>query len=221
MLRCGVCRRGTIRRRRLRGALASVFTVDSQLIADGTYFVAFSESGELAGCGGWSFRKTLYGGDHQMEKIAPERLDPSADAAKIRAIFVHPKFARLGLGSLILQAAESAAVKQGFRRFEMGSTLTGVALYTLKGYQEVERRRVPVGGGEQIEVVRMVKEVHQDDSGLQSKAEGESSGATSKPQVLCLRLLRGEGERLPLKIFTGTAQCHPFFAHLRKGAKNE
>ena len=90
--------------------------------------------------------------------IEPERLDPEVDAAKIRAIFVHPKFARMGLGSLLLQAAESAAVEQGFRRFEMGSTLTGVTLYALKGYREVSRVLVPVGGGEEIEVVRMVKE---------------------------------------------------------------
>jgi GNAT superfamily N-acetyltransferase len=142
----------------IEGALATVFTVDTQLIADGSYFVALTADGELAGCGGWSFRKTLYGGDHQIEKIASERLAPAVDAAKIRAIFVHPKFARMGLGSLILEAAESAAAEQGFSRFEMGSTLTGVTLYTLKGYREVNRVMVPVGGGEEIEVVRMVKE---------------------------------------------------------------
>jgi GNAT superfamily N-acetyltransferase len=142
----------------IEGALATVFTVDSQLIADGTYFVALAENGDLAGCGGWSFRKTLYGGDHQIEKIAAERLDPTVDAAKVRAIFVHPKFARMGLGSLILAAAEDAAAEQGFRRFEMGSTLTGVTLYTSKGYREASRVLVPVGGGEKIEVVRMVKE---------------------------------------------------------------
>jgi GNAT superfamily N-acetyltransferase len=139
------------------GALATVFTIDSQLIADGTYFVAYAESGELAGCGGWSFRKTLYGGDHQVEKIEPERLDPAVDAAKVRAIFVHPRFARMRLGSLLLETAERAAMEAGFQRFEMGSTLTGVALYTLKGYREVGRVMVPVGGGESIEVVRMVK----------------------------------------------------------------
>jgi GNAT superfamily N-acetyltransferase len=143
----------------INGALTTVFTVDSQLIADGTYFVALTESGELAGCGGWSFRKTLYGGDHQIEKIVPETLDPAVDAAKVRAIFVHPKFARKGLGSLILAAAEEAAMVRGFSRFEMGSTLTGVALYLLKGYREVSRVLVPVGGGEAIEVVRMVKDV--------------------------------------------------------------
>jgi GNAT superfamily N-acetyltransferase len=142
----------------IEAALATVFTTDSQLLADGTYFVAHADAGELAGCGGWSFRKTLYGGDHQVEKSEPERLDPAVDAAKVRAIFVHPRFARMGLGSLLLEAAERAAVDAGFRRFEMGSTLTGVSLYTLKGYREVGRVMVPVGSGEAIEVVRMVKE---------------------------------------------------------------
>ena len=141
------------------GALATVFSVDSQLIADGTYLVAITDDGTMAGCGGWSFRKTLYGGDHQVEKIAPERLDPRQDAAKIRAIFVHPDYSRRGLGGLILDGAEKAAVAEGFTRFEMGSTLTGVSLYTRKGYREVERRQVPVGSGENIEVVRMVKEL--------------------------------------------------------------
>ncbi len=141
-------------------SLKTVFTTDSQLIADGTYFVALAEDGELAGCGGWSKRKTLYGGDHQMEKIEPELLDPAVDAAKVRAIFVHPKFARMGLGSLILHAAEDAALAAGFTRFEMGSTLTGVALYSLKGYREADRVKVPVGDGEEIEVVRMVKQAN-------------------------------------------------------------
>jgi GNAT superfamily N-acetyltransferase len=142
----------------IEGALATVFTIDSQLIVDGTYLVAFDEAGELAGCGGWSFRKTLYGGDHQVETIEPKRLDPDIDAAKVRAIFVHPKFARQGLGSMILNTAEGAAIKEGFLRFEMGSTLTGVALYRLSGYREMGRIAVPVGNGERIVVVRMVKE---------------------------------------------------------------
>ncbi|HXC96050.1 MAG TPA: GNAT family N-acetyltransferase [Edaphobacter sp.] len=142
----------------IEGALATVFTVDSQLIADGTYFVAFAQGGELAGCGGWSFRKTLYGGDQQVEAIELEELDPELDAAKIRAIFVHPKFARQGLGSMILEAAEKAAVARGFQRFEMGSTLTGLVLYWLKGYREMGRIAVPVGNGERIVVVRMLKE---------------------------------------------------------------
>jgi GNAT superfamily N-acetyltransferase len=139
-------------------SLQTVFTIDTQLIADGTYFVAFTEEEEMAGCGGWSRRKTLYGGDHQVGKIEPELLNPAVDAAKVRAIFVHPRFARMGLGSMILEAAEEAAVRAGFRRFEMGSTLTGVALYSLKGYREIERVMAPVGSGEEIQVVRMVKE---------------------------------------------------------------
>ncbi|HMF64647.1 MAG TPA: GNAT family N-acetyltransferase [Edaphobacter sp.] len=142
----------------IEASLKTVFTIDSQLIADGTYFVALTDEGGLAGCGGWSMRKTLYGGDHQMEKIAPELLDPARDAAKVRAIFVHPRFVRMGLGSLILRASEEAAAEAGFRRFEMGSTLTGVSLYARKGYREMERVMVPVGDGEEIEVVRMVKE---------------------------------------------------------------
>ncbi len=142
----------------IEASLKTVFTIDSQLIADGTYFVALAEDGTMAGCGGWSKRKTLYGGDNQVERIVPELLDPVVDAAKVRAIFVHPRFARMGLGSLILEAAEGAAVAAGFKRFELGSTLTGVTLYSLKGYREVDRVSVPVGGGEEIEVVRMVKE---------------------------------------------------------------
>lgn len=137
-------------------ALRTVFTIDSQLIADGTYLLAVEDEA-LAGCGGWSFRKTLYGGDHQVERIEPERLNPQTDAAKIRAIFVHPEFARRGLGSLILQAAEDRAAAAGFRRFEMGSTLTGLSLYRLKGYRERDRVAVPVGDGESIDIVRMEK----------------------------------------------------------------
>lgn len=147
--------------RQREGALSTVFTVDNQLIADGTYFIAFAhngnDTGEVAGCGGWSYRKTLYGGHGQLERAEPELLNPAADAAKVRAIFVSPRFARQGLGSLLLEAAENAATTAGFRRFEMGSTLTGVALYSLKGYRETGRILVPVSGGESIEVVRMEK----------------------------------------------------------------
>lgn len=143
-------------------ALATVFTVDSRLVADGTYFIAHAEDGRTAGCGGWSRRKTLYGGDHQIETVESELLDPwlnpGTDAAKIRAIFVHPAFARMRLGSLILRASEEAAQQAGFSRFEMGSTLTGVALYTLQGYRETGRINVPVSSELKIGVVRMVKE---------------------------------------------------------------
>jgi GNAT superfamily N-acetyltransferase len=139
------------------GALGSALGLDTQLIADRTYFVAESSGDDtLVGCGGWSGRKTLFGSDH-----GPGRelglLDPAVDAAKIRAIFVHPDWARRGVGSLILKHCEEAAWEAGFRRFEMGSTLTGVPLYLLKGYREVERIEVPLPNGEVLPVVRMRK----------------------------------------------------------------
>jgi GNAT superfamily N-acetyltransferase len=131
------------------------------LILDGTYFVAEpAETGEkqpLAGCGGWSKRKTLFGADRGPGR-EPELLDPAADAAKVRAIFVHPEFARRGLGTLILAHVEAEARAAGFSRYEMGSTLTGVPLYLLKGYVEVERIAVPLRNGEALPVVKMVKD---------------------------------------------------------------
>lgn len=145
----------------IEGALRSVYGVDRQLIADGTYFVA--EIPEAAGmqiiaCGGWSKRKTLYGGD-QYSGREDSLLDPARDAAKIRAFFVHPDFARQGLGSLILEACEGAAIAAGFRRLEMGATLSGVAFYRAKGYVEIEKQNVPLGNGEQLPIVRMAKGV--------------------------------------------------------------
>ena len=141
----------------IEGALGSVLGLDTQLIADRTYFVAESfGSGRLAGCGGWSRRKTLFGAD-QGPGREPELLDPATDAARVRAIFVHPRFARQGLGSLILAAVENAARAASFRRFEMGSTLTGIPLYRLKGYIEVESIAVPLWNGEMLPVVKMVK----------------------------------------------------------------
>ena len=144
----------------IKGALGTVLGLDTQLISDKTYFIAETLDEDLrvraAGCGGWSKRKTLFGADRGPGR-EPELLDPATDAAKVRAIFVHPDFARRGLGSLILATVESAAREAGFRRFEMGSTLTGVPLYRLKGYVEVERIAVPLRNGEALPVVRMVK----------------------------------------------------------------
>jgi GNAT superfamily N-acetyltransferase len=99
----------------------------------------------------------LFGADRSPVR-EPELLDPASDAAKVRAIFVHPDFARRGLGSLILATVENAAREAGFRRFEMGSTLTGVPLYRLKGYVEVERIAVPLWNGDALPVVKMVKD---------------------------------------------------------------
>jgi GNAT superfamily N-acetyltransferase len=142
-------------------ALKTVFGVDSQLVADGTYLVAEIVSEELsepviAGCGGWSKRKTLYGGDHWTAR-EDELLDPARDAAKIRAFFIHPDCARCGVGTALLHACEEAARAAGFRRFEMGATLTGVKLFGARGYREVERIEVPLGEGVTLPVVRMEK----------------------------------------------------------------
>ena len=143
------------------GALGTVLGLDTQLIQDRTYFVAEATEGQgsvrIAGCGGWSKRKTLFGADRGPGR-EPEMLDPATDAAKVRAIFVHPEFARQGLGSLILATVEEAARAAGFRRYEMGSTLTGVPLYRLKGYVEIERIGVPLANGETLPVVKMVKD---------------------------------------------------------------
>lgn len=145
----------------IEGALGTVLGLDTQLIRDQTYFIVETSGADgrvkLAGCGGWSKRKTLFGSDGASRR-EPELLDPATDAAKVRAIFVHPDFARRGLGSLILAHVETAAKAGGFRRFEMGSTLTGVPLYRLKGYVEVERIAVPMANGESLPVVRMIKD---------------------------------------------------------------
>jgi GNAT superfamily N-acetyltransferase len=167
----------------IEGALATVYGVDTQLIADGTYFVAETITAEgdsctsgndaqaaapvvplsvtdpiVVGCGGWSKRRTLYGGD-QWTGREGVLLNPQQDAAKIRAFFVHPAWARRGIGSMILQACESAALAAGFMRLEMGATLTGVPLYRARGYVALENLEVPLANGEVLPIVRMEKRI--------------------------------------------------------------
>ena len=141
----------------IEGALQTVYGVDSQLIADGTYFVveAAPEPG-IVGCGGWSKRKTLFGGDRWTGR-EDSLLDPQREAAKIRAFFVHPDWVRRGIGSMILEACERAATAAGFTRFEMGATLTGVPLYRARGYVALENLDVALKHGESIAVIRMEK----------------------------------------------------------------
>jgi GNAT superfamily N-acetyltransferase len=142
----------------IESALATVYGVDSQLIADGTYFVVESDepAGTIVGCGGWSRRKTLYGGDRWTGR-EDSLLDPAKDAAKIRAFFVHPAWTRRGIGTLLLDACEQAALAQGFRRLEMGATLSGVPLYAARGYAALEDLSVPLANGEALPIVRMEK----------------------------------------------------------------
>ncbi len=144
--------------RQIEGALGTALGLDSQLILDATYFVAYpaDDAQTLVACGGWSDRRTLFGSDGGSGRDAG-RLDPFTDAARIRAIFVHPDWARRGLGTLMLQHCESEAERAGFQRFEMGSTLTGVPLYSLRGYTELERVEVPLPNGEVLPVIHMTK----------------------------------------------------------------
>ena len=139
----------------IEGALQTVYGVDSQLIADGTYFVVQAGS-VIVGCGGWSKHKTLFGGDRWTGR-EDALLDPQQDAAKIRAFFVHPDWVRRGIGSMILAACEKAAGAVGFTRFEMGATLSGVPLYRARGYVATENLTVLLGNGESLAVVRMEK----------------------------------------------------------------
>ncbi|HEY9733020.1 MAG TPA: GNAT family N-acetyltransferase [Drouetiella sp.] len=145
-------------------ALRTVYGVDSQLIADGTYFVAEAthehNESQIVGCGGWSKRKTLYGGD-QFHGRQDSLLDPETDAAKIRAFFIHPEWVRMGIGTRILQACEDAAIEAGFRRLEMGSTLTGIALYSARGYVPAGDMEVPLENGLTLPILRMTKLVVQ------------------------------------------------------------
>ena len=155
----------------IEGALKTVFGVDSQLIADGTYIVAQAEPAAIeragaknapsewiiVGCGGWSKRKTLYGSDHWTGR-EDALLDPLCDAAKIRAFFIHPDWARRGVGSMILQACENAASSAGFTRYEMGATLTGAKLFGAKGYVAVKPISIPLLNGESLPVLHMEKQ---------------------------------------------------------------
>jgi N-acetylglutamate synthase-like GNAT family acetyltransferase len=137
-------------------ALAHVFGVDTQLIADGTYFIAEIE-GQLAGSGGWSKRTTLFGGDQSKTDRLDPLLDPAAEAARIRAFYVHPRWSRRGVGSRILTACEEAARAAGFSRIELVATLPGEPLYTARGYEKAEAMQLKTPDGEALPAFRMTK----------------------------------------------------------------
>ncbi len=139
----------------IEAALQAAFGVDSQLIADGTYFVA-EAAGRIAGCGGWSRRRTLYGGDAHPKRDG-SMLDPAHQAARIRAFFVDPDFARKGLGSFLLAHCEAKAAAAGFNRFELMATLPGVKLYENRGYFGNEMIELEVGRGITIKLMPMSK----------------------------------------------------------------
>lgn len=133
-----------------------VMGLDTQLMIDQTYFIA--KSGDrIVGCGGWSWRATLYGGDASIVAREPKPLDPAADAAKIRAMYTDPDFARRGVGRMILTLCEDAARAAGFRRAEMMATLAGEPLYRAMGYLPVEAVQSAPINGVTVPLVRMEK----------------------------------------------------------------
>ncbi|RAK61873.1 GNAT family N-acetyltransferase [Phenylobacterium hankyongense] len=137
-------------------ASRTIMGLDRQLIADGTYFVVDAEE-RIAGCGGWSRRATLYGGDHTPGRDAA-LLDPATEAARVRAMYTHPEFARRGVGRLILQLCETAAAAEGFTRLELMATLAGRELYARHGFVALEAIEDSRGGAA-VPLIRMGKPI--------------------------------------------------------------
>jgi GNAT superfamily N-acetyltransferase len=139
----------------IEGALRGAFGVDTQLLLDETYFMV-EDAATFVGCGGWSFRSTLFGGDSRAGRDASV-LDPATQAAKIRAFFVDPEHARRGIGTLLLERCESEARARGFTAVELMATLPGVKLYAVRGYVAMPMVNFDVGEGETIDFVPMRK----------------------------------------------------------------
>jgi GNAT superfamily N-acetyltransferase len=149
--------RGDYTEGQVEAALASVFGVDTDLIHDGTYYVA-EAGGEPVGCGGWGRRRTLFGGDRYAARD-PGYLDPAREPAKIRAFFVHPGWARRGVAARILETCEREAEARGFRSLELMATLPGVPFYAARGYEAGAQVAYEIADGVKIEFVPMRKEL--------------------------------------------------------------
>jgi GNAT superfamily N-acetyltransferase len=134
----------------------AIMGLDVQLIDDGTYYVVECD-GQLAGCGGWSRRATLYGGDHSAGRDSA-LLDPARDPARVRAMYTHPDFTRRGVGRLVLSLCESAAAAEGFTRLELMSTLAGAPLYRAAGFTPIEETE-DASGGVPVPIIRMGKRI--------------------------------------------------------------
>lgn len=136
-----------------------VMGVDTQLLRDGTYILLL-EGDRIAGCGGWSYRRTLFGGDASMIAREPEKLDPLTDAARIRAMYTDPDFTRRGIGRSVLALCEEAARAAGFRRAEMMATMAGEPLYRSCDYVRLEEPIAAEAGAAAVPLVRMGKALH-------------------------------------------------------------
>ncbi|MDF2379980.1 GNAT family N-acetyltransferase [Nostoc ellipsosporum NOK] len=141
----------------IESALKYIFGIDTQLIIDGTYYI-FEIDKVIVGCGGWSMRRTLYGGD-QHKQSEDNLLDPVTEAARIRAFFVHPDYARRGIGRQIMGYCETQAKANGFSRLELGATLPGVPLYKAMGFSGIENITEILSDGEKLELVKMIKSI--------------------------------------------------------------
>jgi GNAT superfamily N-acetyltransferase len=139
-------------------ASRAVMGLDTQLIRDGTYFAAMLD-GEIASCGGWSWRATLYGGDHSTALRDAATLDPATDPARIRAMYTDPAFARRGVGASILNACLGAARSAGFAEAELMATLSGEPLYRVHGFREIERIEAPPVNGVSVPLLRMRRDL--------------------------------------------------------------
>lgn len=140
----------------IEAALSEIFGVDTQLISDGTYFLAES-AGQIVGCGGWSKRQTLFGSDALKSGTADSLLDPAKDAARVRAFYVHPNWARRGIGRQVLQRCEDAARSAGFTKLELVATLPGEPLYRALGYVVIEPTVLTMSKGRSLAAYRMGK----------------------------------------------------------------
>lgn len=144
--------------RQIEAAIVHVFGVDTQLITDGTYFVAETQ-GRIVGCGGWSKRKTLYGGDQTKTDGEDSLLDAGKDPARIRAFFIDPSWARRGIGSRIMEVCEKAAGEEGFSMLELVATLPGEPLYKAFGYEVSQRFDIALPGEVALQLVLMRKQI--------------------------------------------------------------
>jgi GNAT superfamily N-acetyltransferase len=143
----------------INSALKYVFGVDTQLIHDGTYYLVMSGN-DLAGCGGWSKRDTLYGGDQAKAQEDP-LLDPVIHPARIRAFFVHPNWARKGVGSALLNYCADEAIKSGFKSLQLAATLPGVPFYVKLGFELQEDSEAMLPDGEILKLCIMKKQIDQ------------------------------------------------------------
>lgn len=153
---------GFYSQQQIESAIRFIFGPDTALIDDGTYYVACESNGLVAeriiGCGGWSRRRTLYGGD-QMKRADDSVLDPAKDAARIRAFFVEPAWARRGVGTALLEESIRAAEKAGFSRLELVATLPGETLYAAKGFEVTERSTTILPDGVSVPLVSMGRSI--------------------------------------------------------------